>query len=154
MSLVVEKRRVEIYTDGACKGNPGRGGWGAILHYNGITKEAFGGEKFTTNNRMELTAAIEALAMLKDSCIVDMHTDSKYVQKGISEWLDNWIKRDWKSAANTPVKNQDLWQKLDILRTKHDIKWHWVKGHNGHIHNERADELANKGVESVQSSFS
>jgi ribonuclease HI len=150
MNIIEEKKIVEIYTDGACKGNPGRGGWGVVLHYNGMTKEAFGGEMLTTNNRMELTAAIEALTMLKSSCIVNLHTDSKYVQKGISEWLENWVKRNWRSSANTPVKNQDLWQKLDLLRKKHDIKWKWVKGHNGHVHNERADELANQGAASVK----
>lgn len=149
MNFKTEKKRVEIYTDGACKGNPGRGGWGVVLHYNGIVKEIFGGMKLTTNNRMELIAAIEALAMLKDNCIVEMHTDSKYLQKGISVWLDNWIKNDWKSASNTPVKNQDLWQMLDLLRRKHEIRWHWVKGHDGHIYNELADKLANEGADSV-----
>lgn len=140
------KKKIIIYTDGACKGNPGKGGWGAILQYGEKVKELFGGEDGTTNNRMELTAAIEALSTLTEGCCVELYTDSKYVQQGISEWLDNWVMRGWKSSANKPVKNQDLWEKLNFLRKKHDVKWHWVKGHNGHPLNERADVLANKGV--------
>ncbi|WP_440683246.1 ribonuclease HI [Cysteiniphilum halobium] len=141
-----QAKKVVIYTDGACKGNPGRGGWGAILQYKGKIKEIYGGEDNTTNNRMELFAAIEALQLLKGSCDVELYTDSKYVQQGVSEWLDNWIQRGWKTANKQSVKNQDLWQMLDQLRRKHQVKWCWVKGHNGHPLNERADELANKGV--------
>lgn len=143
---MISRKRIIIYTDGACKGNPGKGGWGAILQYGDKVKELFGGEDGTTNNRMELTAAIEALSILTEGCCVELYTDSKYVQQGISEWLDNWVMRGWKSSANKPVKNQDLWEKLNFLRKKHDVKWHWVKGHNGHPLNERADVLANKGV--------
>jgi ribonuclease HI len=144
--MIVKPKRVIVYTDGACKGNPGRGGWGAILQYKAKTKEMFGGEEDTTNNRMELLAAIEALSILKSRCEVELYTDSKYVQQGVSEWLDNWLRRGWKTAGNKPVKNQDLWQRLDQLRKNHDIKWCWVKGHSGHPLNERADELANRGI--------
>ena len=139
-------KRITIYTDGACKGNPGPGGWGAVLQYKDKAKEIYGGEEDTTNNRMELMAAIKALSVLKMKCEVDLYTDSKYVQKGINEWLDGWIARNWKTAANKPVKNLDLWQVLDELRKKHHIHWRWVKGHSGHPLNEKADELANKGV--------
>lgn len=142
----METKKVIIYTDGACKGNPGKGGWGVILKFGDETKELCGGENFTTNNRMELTAAIVALEALKFSCTVELHTDSKYLQKGISEWLDNWLARNWRSSTNGPVKNQDLWEKLDFLRKKHTITWNWVKAHNGHTMNERADELANEGI--------
>jgi ribonuclease HI len=141
---------VEIYTDGACKGNPGVGGWGALLSGGGKTRELFGGEAHTTNNRMELTAVIRALEALKRRCRVRLHTDSKYVQQGISEWIHSWKKRGWKTADKKPVKNEDLWRELDVLATQHDIEWLWVKGHAGHDGNERADELANRGVESVK----
>jgi ribonuclease HI len=140
---------VHIYTDGACKGNPGRGGWGALLAWNGTERELFGGEPSTTNNRMELTAVIEALSALTRPCRVVLHTDSQYVQKGITEWIHNWKKRGWKTAAREPVKNADLWQKLDEVVRTHDIDWIWVKGHAGDVGNERADALANRGVESV-----
>lgn len=140
---------VEIFTDGACKGNPGPGGWGAILLASGKEKEMFGGELKTTNNRMELKAVIEALQALKRPCEVIVHTDSQYVQKGISEWIHGWKTRGWKTAAKEPVKNADLWQALDAAQAQHRIQWRWVKGHAGHPGNERADELANRGVAAV-----
>jgi ribonuclease HI len=141
--------KVEIFTDGACKGNPGPGGWGAWLVAGGNEKELFGGELNTTNNRMELKAVIEALSALTRSCEVIVHTDSQYVQKGISEWIHGWKARGWKTAAKAPVKNVDLWQALDAAQAKHQVQWRWVKGHAGHAGNERADALANLGVESV-----
>jgi ribonuclease HI len=140
---------IEIWTDGACKGNPGPGGWGALLRYGDHEKELFGGAALTTNNRMELTAVIEALASLKRRCTVVLHTDSQYVQLGITEWLPNWMRRGWKTADNKPVKNADLWQRLHELAARHDVHWRWVRGHAGVDGNERADELANRGVESV-----
>jgi len=143
-------KTINIYTDGACKGNPGPGGWGAILEYDGKEKELFGGEPATTNNRMELTAVIEALAALRRPCTVVLHTDSQYVQKGITEWIGGWKARGWKTAAKEPVKNADLWKKLDEVVRTHRIRWVWVKGHSGHDGNERADALANKGVESLR----
>ncbi len=141
--------KVEIFTDGACKGNPGPGGWGAWLVAGGNEKELFGGELNTTNNRMELKAVIEALSALTRSCEVIVHTDSQYVQKGISEWIHGWKARGWKTAARAPVKNVDLWQALDAAQEKHHIQWRWVRGHAGHAGNERADALANRGAESV-----
>ena len=138
---------VRIYTDGACKGNPGPGGWGAVLQIDGEEKELFGGEPQTTNNRMELTAVIRALELLKRPCQIEVYTDSQYVQKGISEWLHDWKRRGWRTADKKPVKNVDLWQELDRLAGAHRIAWHWVKGHAGHPENERADALANRGVE-------
>jgi ribonuclease HI len=142
-------KTIHIYTDGACKGNPGRGGWGAVLEHDGKEREIFGGEPATTNNRMELTAVIEALAALKRPSRVILHTDSQYVQKGITEWINGWKARGWRTAAKEPVKNSDLWKKLDEVVRSHDIDWVWVKGHAGHEGNERADALANKGVESL-----
>lgn len=144
-----EGKVIQIYTDGACKGNPGPGGWGAVLEYGGTEKELFGGERATTNNRMELTAVIEALSALRRPCRVVLHTDSQYVQKGITEWIHNWKARGWKTASRDPVKNADLWKKLDAVIRDHEIRWVWVKGHAGHDGNERADALANKGVESL-----
>ncbi|AOY00341.1 ribonuclease HI [Jeongeupia sp. USM3] len=138
---------VTIYTDGACKGNPGPGGWGALLQYGGQEKELFGGERDTTNNRMELTAVIEALAVLKRPCEVALWTDSQYVKNGIETWIHNWKKNGWKTADKKPVKNADLWQKLDAEVARHAVGWHWVKGHAGHEFNERADQLANRGVD-------
>ena len=140
---------VEIFTDGACKGNPGPGGWGAVLRYGDKEKHLYGGEKETTNNRMELLAAIEALAALKRSCPVILTTDSQYVRKGITEWIAGWRKNGWKTAAKKPVKNADLWQRLDELSALHQVDWRWVKGHSGHEENELADELANRGVEQI-----
>lgn len=140
---------VHIFTDGACRGNPGPGGWGAILRFNGTEKELYGAEALTTNNRMELLAAINALAALKRCCRVHLTTDSKYVQQGISEWLPNWKRRNWKTAGRQPVKNIDLWQRLDALAASHDIDWHWVKGHAGHPENERADQLANRAIDEL-----
>ncbi|NVK22377.1 MAG: ribonuclease HI [Kangiellaceae bacterium] len=142
-------KTVEIFTDGACKGNPGPGGWGALLRYGEHEKRLYGGELETTNNRMELMAAIEALRALKKQCQVELTTDSVYVKNGINEWLDNWKARGWKTASKKPVKNQDLWQRLDQEVARHQINWHWVKGHSGHPENEIADELANLGVEKV-----
>ena len=143
---------VHIYTDGACKGNPGPGGWGALLLYGDRQKELFGGEHRTTNNRMELMAVIEALSSLKRRCRVIVHTDSQYVRLGITEWLPTWMRRGWKTAGKKPVKNADLWQRLFDAAAKHEIEWRWVRGHSGNIGNERADELANLGVESVSAS--
>ena len=140
-----------IYTDGACKGNPGPGGWGALLEYDGREREIFGGEPLTTNNRMELTAVIEALTSLTRPCKVVVHTDSQYVQKGITEWIRGWKARGWRTASKEPVKNADLWKKLDGAIAEHEIEWVWVKGHSGHEGNERADRLANKGVATLTS---
>ena len=141
---------VEIYTDGACKGNPGVGGWGALLKYSGHVRELFGGETQTTNNRMELTAVIEALSALKRHCKVKLHTDSRYVQQGISEWIHDWKKRNWHGADKKPLKNVDLWKRLDQVAAGHQIEWIWVEGHSGDEGNEHADFLANRGVESMQ----
>jgi ribonuclease HI len=138
---------VEIFTDGACKGNPGPGGWGALLRYGEQEKELYGGARNTTNNRMELQAAIEALASLKRPCKVILTTDSQYVRQGITRWLAGWKRNGWKTAARQPVKNIDLWQALDEQVARHEIEWRWVRGHNGHPENERADRLANRGVE-------
>lgn len=138
---------VEIWTDGACKGNPGPGGWGAVLRTGAHAKELYGGERETTNNRMELTAVIEALAALKQRCHVVLHTDSQYVKLGITEWLPNWIRRGWRTADNKPVKNADLWRALAAQAERHVIDWRWVRGHAGDPGNERADALANRGVE-------
>jgi ribonuclease HI len=142
--------KVEIFTDGACKGNPGTGGWGALLVAGEHKKEIFGGERNTTNNRMELRAVIEALATLTRPCDVVLHTDSQYVQKGISEWIHGWKARGWKTASKEPVKNEDLWKALDSAQAQHKVEWRWVRGHNGHPGNERADVLANCGVETVR----
>lgn len=141
--------KVVIYSDGACKGNPGKGGWGALLVANGHEKELFGGEHDTTNNRMELRAVIEALLVLNRPCEIVVYTDSQYVQKGISEWIHGWKARNWRTAAKEPVKNADLWQALDAAQATHTIEWRWVKGHAGHPGNERADQLANRGVETL-----
>jgi len=142
---------VEMFTDGACKGNPGPGGWGVVLRVGQRVKELHGGEPATTNNRMELTAVIKGLSELTRPCKVRVSTDSQYVQKGISVWIADWKRRDWRTADKKPVKNIDLWQQLDALAAKHDVEWLWVKGHAGHPENERADELANLGVASVMS---
>lgn len=144
-----ESKKIIIYTDGACKGNPGVGGWGALLCYKGNQKELFGGEKNTTNNRMELTAPIEALKVLNRKCEVEIWTDSTYVKKGITEWIFAWKKNGWKNSAKKEIANKDLWVLLDEAVKEHDISWHWVKGHSGHPGNEMADILANKGVDEV-----
>jgi ribonuclease HI len=140
---------VDIYTDGACKGNPGVGGWGALLCYRGRTREIYGGERLTTNNRMELMGVIRALETLKRPSRLRVYTDSQYVQLGISRWIHDWKRRGWRTADKKPVKNEDLWRRLDELAGRHDIEWVWVKGHAGHDGNERADELANLGVKGV-----
>ena len=139
---------VEIFTDGACKGNPGRGGWGVLLRYGAVEKELFGGEPATTNNRMELTATIRALEALKRRSVVRLHTDSSYVIDGIQKWIHGWKKRGWRTTDKQPVKNDDLWRRLDELRAQHDVEWIWIKGHAGHVENERADALANRGCTS------
>lgn len=139
--------RVTIYTDGACSGNPGPGGWGAVLVYRGRERELFGGEAHTTNNRMELMAVIKALQALRRSCHVNLVTDSKYVMRGLTEWLPGWKRRGWRTAAKKAVKNQDLWEQLDVESSKHEIAWQWVRGHAGHAGNERADVLARAGIE-------
>lgn len=139
-------KRVEIFTDGACSGNPGPGGWGAILRYKGVEKELKGGEPETTNNRMELKAATEALNALKEPCEIDLYTDSNYVREGISGWIHAWKRNGWKTSANKPVKNAELWQALDEATRRHKIHWHWVKGHAGYPENERADALARAGM--------
>ncbi|MEL6868578.1 MAG: ribonuclease HI [Pseudomonadota bacterium] len=149
MTITVADGRVTIYTDGACRGNPGNGGWGALLSFGETQKTLSGGARDTTNNRMELTAAIEALNALKRACHVDLYTDSVYVRDGITKWLDGWKARGWRTAAKKPVKNQDLWQALDDAAARHDIAWHWVKGHAGDAGNEEADRLANKGLDDM-----
>ncbi|MEY3760317.1 MAG: ribonuclease HI [Methylococcaceae bacterium] len=140
---------VIIYTDGACRGNPGPGGWGALLNYKGKIKELYGAEKLTTNNRMELMAAIQALELLTRPCSVQLNSDSIYVLKGITDWMPNWKKRGWKTASKSPVKNEDLWRRLDVAIAKHTIEWKWVKGHSGDIGNDKADTLANLGIDSL-----
>jgi ribonuclease HI len=142
--------KVVIHTDGACSGNPGPGGWGAILQSGKHEKELFGGEPATTNNRMELMAAIQALEALSKPCKVELHTDSKYVMDGISQWIHGWKARGWKTADKKPVKNEDLWRRLDAARSRHDVDWRWVKGHAGHELNEKADELARRGIKLIR----
>lgn len=139
-------KQVTIYTDGACSGNPGPGGWGVLLVWNGHEREIYGGEAETTNNRMELMAALTALNILKEPCSIDLYTDSKYVRDGILTWIEGWKKNGWRTASRKPVKNAELWQQLDAARARHEIRWHWVKGHAGHPENERVDELARKGA--------
>ena len=146
----IQRPQVTIYTDGACKGNPGPGGWGAVLQYSGRELEIFGGESHTTNNRMELTAVIRALESLKRRCPVDVYTDSQYVRNGIQTWIHIWKKNGWKTTERKPVKNADLWQELDRLAQEHDIQWHWVRGHADTPGNHRADELANRGIASAR----
>ncbi|GAB3275933.1 ribonuclease HI [Parahaliea aestuarii] len=141
---------VEIFTDGACRGNPGPGGWGALLRYQGRERELYGAEPDTTNNRMELTAAIEGLRALKEPCAVTLTTDSVYVRDGITKWLANWKAKDWKTAARKPVKNEDLWRALDEQNQRHRVDWRWVKGHSGHRENEIADQLANRGIDEMR----
>ncbi len=142
-------QRVEVFSDGACRGNPGPGGWGALLRFGEVEKELCGGEPETTNNRMELMAAIRALEALKRPCQVVITTDSQYVRKGMTEWLEGWKARNWRTAARKPVRNQDLWQRLDELVEQHQVEWHWVRGHTGHPGNERADTLANRGLDEM-----
>lgn len=144
------KKHVAIYTDGACSGNPGPGGWGAVLVHGDKEKELSGHAEDTTNNRMEMTAAIKALEALKSSCRVDLTTDSKYVMQGITEWVPGWKKRGWKTADKKPVKNVDLWQQLEEAVGRHEVKWHWVKGHDGHEYNERADKLATEAIKKAR----
>jgi ribonuclease HI len=144
---------VQMYTDGACRGNPGPGGWGVWLAAGGEEKELYGGALETTNNRMELTAAIEGLTALTRSCRIAIYTDSEYLRRGITEWITDWKQRGWKTAARKPVKNDDLWRKLDVLVEDHHIEWHWVKGHSGNPGNERADELANRGIDELLAGY-
>ncbi|WP_208435143.1 ribonuclease HI [Bartonella phoceensis] len=144
--MLNQQKVVEIYTDGACSGNPGVGGWGAILRWNGHEREIYGGEAHTTNNRMELMAAIYALKALKEPCSVDLYTDSVYVRNGISKWLKDWKRNNWCTASKSPVKNIELWQALEDACSRHTVRWHWVKGHAGHFDNERADVLARKAI--------
>ena len=143
------KDQSEIFTDGACRGNPGPGGWGVLLRYQGKEKTLHGGEAETTNNRMELMAAIIGLESLKEPCEVTLTTDSKYVMKGITDWIENWKKRDWKTTAKKPVKNEDLWRRLDKVSHQHEINWQWVRGHSGHLENELVDTLANQGIDDL-----
>ena len=147
---MTQDKTVSLYTDGACKGNPGKGGWGVLMRYGSHEKELFGGEAHTTNNRMELTAIIQGLAALKRPCAVVIYTDSQYVKNGMEQWIHGWKKNGWKTASKQPVKNEDLWQQLDRLAVQHQIQWQWVRGHAGHTENERADALANQGVASVE----
>ena len=144
---MTQNEQVQMFTDGACRGNPGPGGWGVVLRYGDNERQLFGGDRETTNNRMELLAVIEGLSVLKRPCEISITSDSTYVLKGIQEWLQNWKKRGWKTASKKPVKNVDLWQRLDALIDPHTIEWHWVKGHSGHPQNELADELANRGID-------
>lgn len=147
-------KRIDLFTDGACSGNPGPGGWGAVLRYGARERELSGGAAETTNNRMELTAAIEALNALKEPCNVHIHTDSAYVRDGITGWIHGWKRNGWKTAAKKPVKNADLWQALDEARSRHQVEWHWIKGHAGHPENERADALARAALEPFRKSRS
>ena len=147
---MTQDKTVSLYTDGACKGNPGKGGWGVLMRYGSHEKELFGGEAHTTNNRMELTAIIQGLAALKRPCAVVIYTDSQYVKNGMEQWIHGWKKNGWKTASKQPVKNEDLWQQLGRLAAQHQIQWQWVRGHAGHAENERADALANQGVASVE----
>ena len=147
---MTQDKTVSLYTDGACKGNPGKGGWGVLMRYGSHEKELFGGEAHTTNNRMELTAIIQGLAALKRPCAVVIYTDSQYVKNGMEQWIHGWKKNGWKTASKQPVKNEDLWQQLDRLAAQHQIQWQWVRGHAGHTETERADALANQGVASVE----
>jgi len=146
---MVNEASIDIYADGGCRGNPGPGGWGVLMQAGGVEKELCGGEALTTNNRMELTAVIRALEALKRPSTAQVHTDSQYVQKGIKEWIHNWKRNGWRTADKNPVKNADLWQALDALAQQHEIKWLWVKGHAGHPGNERADRLANRGIDEL-----
>ncbi len=145
-----DMKAVEIHTDGACLGNPGPGGWGALLRYKGRERELSGGEPDTTNNRMELMAAIQALETLTEGCGVDLYTDSQYVRQGITEWMPGWVRRNWKTAGGDPVKNRDLWERLQAATQRHQIRWHWVKGHNGHPDNERVDVLARDAATAIK----
>ncbi len=142
-------KKVQIYVDGSCLGNPGVGGWGAVLIYNGHQAEISGNERDTTNNRMELTAAIEAIRRLKEPCIIDLYTDSMYVKQGISEWIDRWRRNEWRNRLKQPIKNVDLWRQLDLCASAHQIHWHWVKGHAGHYFNEIADQLATGAAKKI-----
>lgn len=142
-------KQVEIFTDGACRGNPGPGGWGVLMRYGDVERKLYGGAADTTNNRMELQAAIEGLKAVKERCQVSLTTDSIYVKNGITTWLEGWKKKGWKTAGRKPVKNVDLWQALDEQNQRHDVEWHWVKGHSGHRENELADQLANKGIDEL-----
>ena len=142
-------KTVNIYTDGACRGNPGPGGWGVLIEHGDFKKELFGGMQETTNNQMELQAAIEGLKALSEPCIVNLITDSKYVMQGITSWISSWKKNNWKNAAKKDVKNKELWIELDKYESSHDVRWHWVKGHSGHEQNEIADQLANKGIDTL-----
>lgn len=143
------EKNVDLFTDGACRGNPGNGGWGVLLRYGGHEKELYGGERETTNNRMELTAVIMGLKQLKQPCRVRITTDSRYVMQGATEWLEGWKRRNWRTAAKKPVLNQDLWRRFDGLATEHEIDWKWVRGHSGHPENEKADQLANRGIDEL-----
>ena len=145
----MSEQTVEMFTDGACRGNPGPGGWGVVLRFQGAEKELYGGEKETTNNRMELMAAIQGLESLTKSCPVVLTTDSQYVMKGATEWMSGWKRKGWKTSAKKPVKNVDLWQRLEKALVPHEVKWEWVRGHTGHPENERADDLANRGVDEL-----
>lgn len=142
-------KEIEIFTDGACRGNPGPGGWGTLLRFQGTEKPLYGGEPNTTNNRMELMAAIQGLEALKEPCQVSLTTDSQYVRQGVTQWIHNWKKNGWKTASKKPVKNADLWQRLDAVTSQHQVEWFWVKGHAGHRENEIADQLANKGIDEL-----
>ncbi len=143
------EKNVDLFTDGACRGNPGNGGWGVLLRYGGHEKELYGGERETTNNRMELTAVIMGLKQLKRPCQVRITTDSRYVMQGATEWLEGWKRRNWRTAAKKPVLNQDLWREFDCLAAEHEIDWRWVRGHSGHPENEKADRLANRGIDEM-----
>lgn len=142
-------KHIKIYTDGACRGNPGPGGWGALLIYGEHEKTLSGAEALTTNNRMELMAAIQGLATVPDACVIDLYTDSQYVQKGISLWIEGWKRRGWRKADKSPVKNEDLWKQLDAQSARHEVKWHWVKGHSGHPENDRVDQIANDAIDEM-----
>lgn len=145
-------KQVQIYTDGACRGNPGPGGWGVLLRFGELEKSLYGGESLTTNNRMELLAAIRGLEALKEPCSVVLTTDSQYVRKGITEWLTGWKRNGWRTASKAPVKNADLWQVLDQLNQRHQVDWRWIKGHSGHRENDLADQLANRGIDELKAS--